>query len=101
MKAVVTRRHRGVGGKDHLAGNLMSSSVEAETFFVHAIANRFEHGETTVALVEVKDSGRNAHGSEGAKAAYAEQQFLANAGAAVAAVKARGQVQILGCVAGN
>ena len=80
MKAIVTRRHRGMGGKDHLTGNLMGRGVEGQTFFLHAIANGFQHGKATVALVKVKDPGRDAHGFEGAKAAYAKQQFLANAG---------------------
>ncbi len=94
-------RHRGVGGEDDFAGNLVGGSVEVQAFFLHAIADRFEHGEAAVALVEVKNAGSDAHGLQGAKAADAEEQLLANAGACIAAVEARGQVEILRRIAGD
>ena len=100
VEPVVTRGHRGVGGEDHFAGNLMRSGVEVQAFFLHAITDRLQHRETAVPLVEMENTRRNAHGLEGAKAADAEEQLLANAGASVAAIEARGQFQILGCVAG-
>src|SRR6202021_1036417 len=90
----------GVGGEDNFAGNLTGSGVKVQALFLHAIADCFEDCEAAVALVEMENSGRNAHGLEGAKAADAEQQFLANAGASVAAVETRGEFQIFGCVAG-
>ena len=97
---VVTGGHRGVGGEDHFARNLMRSGVEIQAFFLHAIANRLQHRETAVPLIEVENTRSNAHGLEGAKAADAEEQLLANAGAPVSAIEARGQLQILRCVAG-
>ncbi len=99
MEPVVTRRHRGVGGEDHFPGNLMGGGVEVQAFFLHAIANRLQHGEPAVAFVEVENAGRNAHGLEGAKTADPEQQLLTNAGASVTAIQARRQVQIFGCIA--
>src|ERR1700761_5978621 len=96
VKAIVTRRHRGVGGEDDLAGNLTRGAVEIQTFFLHAIANRFQDREATVSLIEVEDAGRNAHGLECTKATDAKEQLLTNAGAGVAAIQARGQFQIFG-----
>ena len=52
-----------------------------------------------VAFVQMKNAGRDAQGLQRAEAADAEQQFLANAGARVAAVEPRSQLAILGGVA--
>ena len=101
VEPVMTGGHGRVGGEDHFARNLHGSGVEVQAFFLHAIADGFQHGEAAVALVEMEHAGRDAHGLEGTKAADAEQQLLTNAGASVAAVEARGQFQILGRIAGH
>ena len=68
---------------------------------MHAVADGFEDGEAAVAFVEMQDAGGDAHGFQCAESAYAEKQFLANAGAAVAAVEARGELEIFGRIAGD
>ncbi len=92
-------RHRGVGGEDHFPGNLVGCGVEVQAFFLHAIAHRLQHREPAVPLVEVEDAGSNAHGLQSAKAADAQEQLLTDTGARVAAVEARTEVQIFGCIA--
>ena len=94
-EAVVTRGHRRVRGKDHLARNLPRGRVEIQAFLFHASANRLEDREAAVAFVQVQNAGRNAHGLERAKTAHAQQQLLPDARARVAAVKPRGGFQIL------
>ena len=99
VEAVVAGGHRSVGGKDHFAGNLARGGVEVHAFFLHAAANGLEDREAAVALVQMQNSGRDAHRLQGAKSAHAEQQFLANARASVAAIEAGGQFAILGRIA--
>ena len=100
-EAVVAGGNGRVGGEDDFAGNLAGGGVEVEPFFFHAGADGFEHGEAAVAFVEMQHAGRDAHGLERAEAADAEQQLLADAGARVAAVEARGGLEIFGGVAGD
>src|SRR5271168_467412 len=98
-EAVVAGGDWGVGGEDDLAGDLAGGLVEGEAFFDHAIANGLEDCEAAVAFVEVKDSGGDSHGSESAEAADAEEELLADAGAAVAAIESRGEFEVFGGVA--
>ena len=70
-----------------------------EPFVLHAAANGFQHGEAAVAFVQVKHAGRDPHRLQRAEAAHAQQQFLADAHAAVAAVQARSQFAVFGRVA--
>ena len=64
---------RGMSSENHFAGNSRHGLVECETFFLHAIANSFEHREAAVALVQMKHSWSDAHGFQGAETADAEQ----------------------------
>src|ERR1700677_3648724 len=101
VEAVVTSGYRGGGGEDHFPRYLMSSGVEVQAFFLHAIADGLQHGKTTVPFVEMEHSRRNAHGLQGTKATDAEEQLLPNAGASVAAIEARREVDILRRIAGH
>ncbi len=94
-------RYGCVRGEDDLAGDLASGLVEGDALFVHAIPNGLEDCEAAVAFVEVKDTGGDAQGVECAETTYSEEEFLADASAAVAAVEARGKFEILGGVAGD
>ena len=100
-EAVVAGGDGCVGGEDDLARDLAGGLVEGDAFFDHAIADGLEDCEAAVALVEVKDPGGDAHGLECAEAADAEEELLTDAGAAVAAVEARGELEIFGGVAGD
>src|ERR1700733_3073101 len=99
IEAVVARGNRWVRGEYDFARNLARRRHEVHTFFLHTATNGFENGEAAVTLVEVQNAGRDAHGPEGAKSADAEQQFLANARATIAAIEARGELAIFGRVA--
>ena len=101
VKAIMACRNRGVGGEDHFPWNLVRGGIKVQAFFLHAVPNRFEHGEPAVPLVEVEDARGDAHGLQRAKTADAEQQFLTNARASIAAVEARSEFQILGRIAGD
>ncbi len=100
-EAVVAGGDGCVRGEDDLARDLAGGVVEVHALFVHAGANGFEDCEAAVAFVEVEDAGGDAHGLESAEAADAEEQLLADAGAAVSAVEARGEFEVFGGVAGD
>ena len=89
-EAIMAGGHRRMRGEDDFARNLLRGSVEVQAFFFHAVADGLEDREAAVAFVQMQNAGRDAHGLERAKAADAEQQLLADAGARIAAVKARG-----------
>ena len=94
-EAVVAGGHRRVRGEDDFAGDAVDGVVEIQAFFLHAIANRFEHRESAMAFVEMQHARRDAHRFQRAEAADAEQQFLADADARIAAVEARGKFHVL------
>src|ERR1019366_6862694 len=54
----------------------------------------FEDGKAAVPFVQVQDAGGDAHGAERAISANAEQRFLADADAAIAAVQTRSKFAI-------
>src|ERR1035438_7263795 len=97
----MTRGHGGMGGEDHLPWNLAGGGVEVDASFHHAVANGLEDGEAAVTLVEMENSGRDAHGFEGAEATNAEQQLLTDARARVAAIESGGGIEVFRGVAGN
>ena len=73
VEAIVTGRHRSVGGEDHFPRNEAGGSGEVEAFFAHAIADCLEHCEAAVSLVEMEHSRGDAHCLECAKTAYTEK----------------------------
>ncbi len=95
-KAIMTGRYRGMRGEDNFARHARGSLLEAHPFFFHAAANCFEHGKSTVPLVEVQHARSNAHRAQRAHAANAEQKFLPDADAFITAVQARSQLAIFG-----
>ena len=86
VKPVVAGGHRGVGGENRFAGNPADSMIEADALALHAVTNRFQNGESAVAFVQVQNTGRDAHGLEGAEASDAQQQFLADPDARISAI---------------
>jgi hypothetical protein len=96
VEAIVTGGNGRVGGEDDFAGDTRNGIVEIDAFFLHAGADGFEDGESAVAFVKVKDAGGDADGLKSAEATDAEQQFLADAGAGVAAVEAGGEEAVIG-----
>ncbi len=86
VEAIVPGGNRRMRGEDHFAGDARNGLVEIQSFFLHASSNRFEHGKSAVPFVQVQHAGRDAHGFQRAESAHAEQQFLANSNAAIAAV---------------
>ena len=66
--------------------------MDADALVVHPAADHLQHGKGAVPFVQVQHAGRDAHGLERANAADAEQQFLADAHAGVAAVEPRCQL---------
>ncbi len=99
VETIVAGGNGRVRGEDDFAGDSRNRGVEADAFLLHAHANRFQHGEGAVAFVQVEDAGRDAQGLESAQAADAEQQFLANADAQVAAIEPRRELAILRSIA--
>ena len=101
VEAVVTRRHRRVRRKDHLARNLARRGIKVDAFFLHTAAHRLEDGEAAVTLIQMQDSGSDAHRLQSAESANAQQQLLPNARTRVAAIETRCRVQILRRIARN
>jgi len=66
---------------------------------LHAQARVFERGERAVPFVEVEDAWSNAHGLQRAEATDAQEELLADTGTCIAAVEARTEVQVFGCIA--
>ena len=73
--------------------------VDVDALGLHAPPDQLEHRERAVPLVQMHDAGRDAQRGERAHAADAEQQFLADADAVVAAVEPRRQLAIFGLIA--
>src|ERR1700722_13270457 len=94
MKTVVARRYRRMRREHHLAGNSGNGLIEADSFVDHTSPNGLQHREPAMALVHVIDARGNAHLAESAHPANAQQQLLANADTAVAAVQTRRQLAI-------
>ena len=86
VKPVVAGRNRGVSGENRFAGNAANSMIKNDSLALHPVANRFQDGKPAVALIQVQNAGRDAHGFESAEASDAEQQFLADANARVSSV---------------
>ena len=70
-----------------------------DAFGGHPLPHQLEAGERAVSFVQVQDARRDAQRRERPHAADAEQQFLADADALVAAVEPRRQLAILRLVA--
>src|ERR1700676_2961719 len=94
VKAVVTGGNRRMGRKDDFAGDAWNGAVEIQAFLLHAVSNRFEDGKPAVPFVQVQNAWRNAHRLQGAEAAHAQQQFLADSKAVIASIETRGEFPI-------
>ena len=99
VEAVVAGGHGRVRGEDGVLGHLAQGGVEAHAVVLHPRADGLERGERAVAFVEMIDARRDAQGLQRPHAAHAGHQFLADAGAVVAAVEPGGQLAVLGAVA--
>ena len=85
-EAIMASRDRSMSSEDDFARDLAGGGRKVQAFFLHAVSNCLKDGETAVSFVQVKDAREDAHGLECAESADSEQQFLANAGATIAAV---------------
>ena len=98
-KAVMAGGHRSVGGKTNFARHAGHRLVKAQALLLHTAADGFEHRKAAVPFVQMQDAGSDAHGFQGAKSSHAEQQFLADTDAAVAAVQPGSEFAVFGSVA--
>ena len=94
---VVAGGDRSVGGEDVTDGAGLAGGGEGE-ILLHEQADALEGQKGGVPLVHVADSRLDAQGVEGAQTADTEQDLLADAHLAVAAVEAGGDLAILGAV---
>ena len=85
--------------KTDFAGNAADGMIEADALALHAVSNRFQNGEAAVPFVQVQNAGCDAHGSEGAEASDAQQQFLADPDARISSIQTRGKFTVLGMIA--
>ena len=99
VEAVVAGGHGRVRGEDGVLGHFAQRVVEAQAVVLHPLANGFQRGERAVPFVQVIDARRDAQGLQRPDAADAQHQFLADAGAVVAAVEPAGQLAVFGAVA--
>src|SRR5437588_186181 len=95
-KPIVTRRHRSMRRKDNFARNARSRTIEIQPLILHAVSNRLQNRKAAMPFVQVQDPRRNSHRPQSAKSSYAQQQFLADSGAAISPVQTRSQFAVLG-----
>ena len=94
-EAIVAGVDRRVGGEDRALGDLLGAGPEVGAGQLHAQAGVLQGGERAVAFVEVQPTPVDAGGAQGADAAHAQQQLLADADALVAEVEAGGELAVL------
>jgi hypothetical protein len=99
VETVVAGGDRRVRGEHHLARHARHGLVEPDAFLDHPRADGLEDGKAAVPFVEVQYRRRDAHRPQRLVAADAEQQFVTDAHAGVAAVQTRREVAVLGRVA--
>ena len=100
IEAVVAGGHGRVRGEDGVLRHVAQGDVEAHAVVFHPLADGFQRGETAMPFVEMVHAGRDAQRPQGADAAHAGHQFLADARAVVAAIEPGRQFAIFGTVAG-
>src|SRR5579862_5835105 len=98
IEAVVTCRHRRVGGEDDLARDSWGRSIESDPLFLHATANRLQHHKPAVSFIQMQHARPNAHSPKCAKSSDPEPEFLSNTCARVTTVQTRCQFSIFWCV---
>jgi hypothetical protein len=86
VEPVVTGGHRSVRSENRLPRNPADRMIETDSLALHAVANGFQNSEPAVTFIQVQNTGRDAHGFEGAETSDAEQQFLANPDARVSSI---------------
>src|SRR5262249_46304767 len=87
-EAIVSGRHRSVGGEHNLLNNAADGLVWADTFARHAMPNQLEYRKCAVPLVQMNYAGPHTHRCGGAHAADAKENLLVNSDAIVTAVEA-------------
>src|SRR5215471_12684750 len=95
MEPIVTRRNRSMCRENHLPRHAAHRFVEANTFIVHPVSNRFEHGKCAVPFIQMEDAGSDSQGFQRAEASDAEKELLPNTDASIAAIESGSQVPIL------
>src|SRR5208283_1777826 len=99
IEAIVTGGHGRMCSEDHFPRHPGNCIVKAYALFLHAHADRLQHRKSAVPFIQVKNSRCNAHGFEGAKSSYTQQQLLADSRPRVSAIKPRSQFPVFGSVA--
>src|ERR1051326_6705283 len=94
MKPVVACRHRSVCCENYFARYAPKRFVKSDAFVVHTASNCFKDCECTMAFVEMKHPGSDAHCLERSETADAEKKFLAYPNSSIAAVQAGCQVTV-------
>ena len=87
LEAVVTGGNRSVRGEAHLLRDPVAGFMEVQALVLHAILDCLKQRESAVALVEVQHPRRDAHRLQRAEAADTQQNLLADASAAIAAIE--------------
>src|SRR5580704_18976687 len=99
IKAIMTGRHRGMGGEDYFPRDAWCGGVESDAFFLHAHPDRFEHRKSAVPFIQVQNARHDAHGFKGAEASDAKHHLLPDSSSRVSAIKAGSQLAVVGSVA--
>ena len=98
VETIVPSGNWSVGGENHFAGNAGHGLFKGQPFFLHPAGDGFEHCKSAVTFVQMQHAGRYAHSLQRAESTDPEQQLLANAHAAVAAIQARSEFAVLGSI---
>ena len=95
VEQVDTGRDRSMGGENVAGAGGFQRLVEIKLAVAHVEPNLFQGEEGGVAFVHVEHSGLEPHGLQGAHAADTKDDFLADPGVDIAAIKGIGDVAIL------
>src|SRR2546423_3009558 len=90
----MARRHGSMRRKNYLSRNMRQGLAETYALFLHAAANRLQHYERTVSLVQVENSRCDTHGSKRLVSFDSQQYPLPDAHASIAPVQTRCELSV-------
>ena len=99
VKSVMARWHGGVSGKDRLPGYLANRLIERIAIPLHSAPYGLKGRKGRMAFVEMVDAGNDAHCPDRLHATNTKDHFLPDAGPAITAIEAAGQLTVLWLVA--
>src|SRR5581483_8579172 len=93
-ESVMAGGHRRMRREYNLARDMGKCLLKGDALLFHTAANRFEHCKSAMPFVQMQNARRDPHRLERAKSADAQQQFLPDPHAPIAAIQARSELAV-------